>query len=110
MKTNFQDLLIALSLMHLNKRQFNAVLVLYTYYLYGKEEIRARTQGSCHWKDKGKEKECLKRFSLSSEKDENPRPNHHLHRLHFGHRRPHRFCLCQEAGESRSWAPSNRSV
>lgn len=35
--TDYQDLLIALSLMRLNKRQFLAVLMFYTYYLYQKE-------------------------------------------------------------------------
>jgi len=35
--TDYQDLLIALSLMRLNKRQFLAVLMCYTYYLYQKE-------------------------------------------------------------------------
>lgn len=37
MKTDFQDLLIALNLLPLNKRQINALLLLFTYYLYSKE-------------------------------------------------------------------------
>jgi len=38
MKTDFQDLLIALNLLPLNKRQINTLLLLFTYYLYSNGE------------------------------------------------------------------------